>query len=156
MLEGGPCIDHGKRIGVDTYNNVRCPELKGTTTQHRIVYCAVNGLSLATIRGKVVRHTCDNRRCVNPQHLVIGTHKENTADMYARGRNIQVRGVDHPMSKLTREMVTFIRTNYIAGHKEFGCRALARRFGVAHPQISRIIHGETYFGPSSTGSIKGT
>lgn len=37
--------------------------------------------------GKIVRHTCDVPACVNPDHLLIGTHKDNTRDMFNRGRN---------------------------------------------------------------------
>jgi len=39
--------------------------------------------------GLLIRHKCDTRACVSPDHLVIGTHAENTADMLARGRNPQ-------------------------------------------------------------------
>lgn len=36
--------------------------------------------------GLVVRHTCDVKHCVNPRHLVLGTHKENVRDCIQRGR----------------------------------------------------------------------
>ena len=36
--------------------------------------------------GLVVRHTCDNRKCVNLRHLVLGSHSENLQDQYDRGR----------------------------------------------------------------------
>ncbi len=41
---------------------------------------------------QVIRHTCDNRWCVNPAHLVPGTRKENTEDMFSRGRASPTRG----------------------------------------------------------------
>lgn len=62
-------------------------------------------------RGKVVMHSCDNPRCVNPKHLSVGTYKENTADMYAKGRNIIQApiGTDNGKAILTPEKVRFIR-----------------------------------------------
>lgn len=40
---------------------------------------------------KVIRHTCNNRRCCNPSHLTPGTYKENTADSWAAGRQTSQR-----------------------------------------------------------------
>lgn len=53
--------------------------------------CSAHRLSYRLFKGplepgQVVRHTCDNPCCVNPYHLLAGTHKDNTADMIARGR----------------------------------------------------------------------
>lgn len=50
---------------------------------HRVTYLCVNG---PIPRGKVVRHTCDNAKCCNPAHLVIGDHDDNTQDIIDRGR----------------------------------------------------------------------
>lgn len=50
---------------------------------HRLAYVTYKGPIPA---GLVVRHTCDVTCCVNPDHLVLGTNKDNTADMISRGR----------------------------------------------------------------------
>lgn len=52
-------------------------------TAHRLMYYAVHG----TIDGAIICHTCDNRLCVNPAHLYLGTHKSNADDMVSRGRH---------------------------------------------------------------------
>ena len=36
---------------------------------------------------KLIMHTCDNRKCINPDHLVMGTAEQNTADMVSKGRH---------------------------------------------------------------------
>ena len=54
------------------------------------------------------------------------------------------RGTNNGNSILTQEDIRYIRNNYKANSKEFGCRALAKKFNVDHSTISRIINGKTY------------
>ena len=51
---------------------------------HRIVYELYNKIDIS---GLVVRHTCDNTKCINPEHLIIGTNLDNIADRVIRDRS---------------------------------------------------------------------
>ena len=60
--------------------------------------------------GYVVMHTCDNRLCVNPSHLVLGTQKENVRDMDKKGRRKVAckKGSSHHMTSITEEQAAQI------------------------------------------------
>ena len=58
-------------------------------------------------KGEIVLHTCDNPSCINPNHLKIGTYKENSQDMVAKNR--QAIGERCGNSKFTQEVVDSIR-----------------------------------------------
>jgi hypothetical protein len=70
--------------------------------------------------GHIVRHTCDSRPCINPDHLVLGTHRDNARDRSLRGRNNTASGSKH-WTKLHPEWI--VR----APHKKHArtCAALA-------------------------------
>jgi hypothetical protein len=84
--------------------------------------------------GLLVRHTCDNKLCLNPEHLLLGTHEDNSADKLARNRNTR----DH--FKLTEEQVRAIKTMYPQESQS----QIADKFGVTRMAIASIIHGRTW------------
>lgn len=94
----------GTRNGYSTIGRGRSGE--GTTTAHRLMWEITNG---PVPPGIMVCHTCDVRRCVNPAHLFLGTAKDNTQDMLAKGRfvNSQARRTHCPRSHAYDEANTY-------------------------------------------------
>ena len=97
--------------------------------------------------GEVVMHSCDNRACVNPEHLSIGTHKKNSEDMVAKGR--QCRGVKHHTAKLTEEQVKQVIS--LCGF--FTSRAVAHMFGVSKNTVWSIWNKRTWRHISANQSV---
>lgn len=91
--------------------------------------------------GLVVRHHCDNRGCVNPAHLEIGTHLDNMRDAVERGRTSHIPrliGIQHPRAKLTDSAVIDIRHRRVGGES---AAALAEEFGVSRSLIWQVARG---------------
>lgn len=83
--------------------------------------------------GLCVCHHCDNRKCVNPDHLFLGTNAENTRDAVSKGRH--AFGERQSKAKLTWEIVNSIRSS------TEDARVIAKRLGVAFSTIYRVRSG---------------
>lgn len=94
--------------------------------------------------GLEIRHSCDNPPCVNPEHLLCGTHQDNMDDMVERGRAVYPKGEKHGSAKLTEEQVASIRQDYVYGSRTHGLRSLGRKYGVTYAMIGFIIRGENW------------
>jgi hypothetical protein len=89
-------------------------------------------------RSLLVLHKCDNPRCVNPDHLFLGTNADNAADMIAKGR--QLVGERSTGAKLTAAQALEIKRRSKPGD----CVKLAREFGVWPQTILNIRHGKNW------------
>ena len=120
------CWEWSGYIAVTGYGQLRYA--KKLRYAHRVSY----ELNVGEIPdGMCVCHKCDNRSCVNPAHLWIGTKSDNQRDMKEKGRaHGPLGGV-----RLTDEDVREIRASV-----ENNC-ALARRYGVSHSHVSRVKRG---------------
>lgn len=128
------CIDHGQGSRV-AYANARYGGRQ--VGLHRLTYFKTHGTW-----PEVVRHTCDNKRCINPAHLLGGTQADNIQDKVTRNR--QAKGTKHGKAVLSEADVKYIREAYVPRSKETGQCALARKFNVSQGTIGFIVRGETW------------
>jgi hypothetical protein len=86
-------------------------------------------------------HKCDVRDCCRPDHLFLGTIKENNLDMYAKKRQYQSNNGRHPRAKLTNEQVIEVRKLVYKGRSQ---SKIAKQFNISQSTISDITHNKTY------------
>lgn len=98
-----------------------------TVSAHRLSYEVHKG---AIPSGMMVRHTCDNKLCVAPDHLILGTAKDNAADAAERG--LAPRGEANGKTRLTEGQVREIRSDTRTLH------AIAADYGVSHSTVWNI------------------
>lgn len=102
---------------------------------HRVSYEAAFG---KIPNGGIILHSCDNRICVNPAHLRVGTFKENTADMYSRDRGIS--GEKHPNCRIRVEDVLEMRSRA----KTEPHSLIAADFSISRRHASDVIAGRRW------------
>ena len=99
---------------------------------HRVSYIHFKG---EIPEGMLVCHSCDNRKCVNPAHLFLGTNKENLSDMAKKGRS--TIGIKNPMAKMTPDLVLELRDRYFKGGVTY--LNLANEYGFAKSTIHSVV-----------------
>ena len=116
-MEWQRCLntDGYPRMGVSGNSNIKV---------HRLVYELVHNKD---ITGLVVRHTCDNPKCINPEHLLEGTASDNAKDRDERGRTYK---------KITKEIV--IRVRELLDTGKLSQREIATIVGIPVQRVSDI------------------
>ena len=119
------CMIWQKCLNSDGYARVL---YKGSSNGkvHRIVYELSTG---EDITGKVIRHSCDEPTCINPDHLLSGSPADNMSDRDARQR--------HGSAKITHKQVREIRV--LA--KYFNINEISLRFGIAGSTVRSLLKG---------------
>ncbi len=94
--------------------------------------------------GMFLLHRCDNPPCVRPDHLFLGTQKDNNQDMWAKGRGklVHYQGGQHGRATMTEEQVAALRERYRQGG--ITQRALARETGIPRGTIQHMLSGATW------------
>lgn len=99
---------------------------------HRISFLIFNGKFPKYL---CVLHKCDNRKCVNPKHLFLGTRKDNNHDRSQKNRS--GKGMRHPHCKTTDGDVKKIKRLYNDG---VGQNKIAKKFNISQTLVSLIIN----------------
>lgn len=131
--------------GCWTWTGAMCPRGYGkfgvggrTQSAHRVSFAVrYGGITEAK---PVICHSCDNPKCVNPNHLFAGTHRDNMRDMREKGR--APHGVLTNTSILDDDAVRKIRSEYATGN--VSQMALAKRYGVTDGCICNCIARKTW------------
>lgn len=116
----------------DWYLTINPKVSGGYSKMHRWV--AAKHYQVKLTSKDIVRHLCDNKWCVEPTHLAIGTQQDNVDDMFSKGRQPNLKGKH---TKLSDDDVAYIREM----KKKVTQASLARRFNVDPSTINHIIHG---------------
>lgn len=127
----GNCVLWQKSVNGGGYGQIQRQRKKPSV--HRLSYEMFNG---AIPNGQIVRHKCDNPRCVNPYHLELGTTSDNMRDSLKRNRRNAVEG-----NAPSVERVLKAREMFASGMRQVDiCRALNLSDGA----VSRIVNRKSW------------
>ncbi len=124
---------------------------------HRLAYVLATGHGIP--RGFEICHSCDNRVCVRPSHLFLGTRSDNMRDASLKGKLKRSEahkkrigethsGEQNYFHRLTEAQVREIRSLNLPRYAQGRYRDLARKYGVIPATISNVVKGRTWKQPS--------
>lgn len=112
---------------------------------HRLSWERANNQSIP--ERMCICHRCDNTYCINPDHLFLGTMKDNSHDMIRKKRNkaIGLKGANHAMAKLNEDKVSEIRRDKRKND------VIATQYGITSNYVSSLKKGK--FWPVRDGDL---
>lgn len=129
------CVEWNGYTQKNGYGNISESRKKyGTRLAHRLSWLLHFGNIPHNLQ---VCHHCDNRKCVNPDHLFLGTQSDNMIDA-GKKKRIGNKGRKHWNCKLSEEDVRAIR------HSAGNCRELAKTFNISFQMISLIKNNKSW------------
>jgi len=123
--------------GKDRAGYGQCTYRQDPVRAHAVSWRCFRG---AVPKGLCVCHLCDNRCCVNPDHLFLGTPKENTQDMIKKNR--KPKGIQIHNAKRSEDDIREIKRLYESGEKTQ--REIAKLYGMGFSKVNAIIRGRAW------------
>lgn len=136
LNEANGCWEWTAAKYTNGYGQIKVPKQRVQMVAHRLSYLIHHG---EIPNGQYVLHKCDNRCCVNPEHLWLGTKKDNSQDMVAKNRHLF--GERQAGHKLTEKHVRIVLELKKLGVKQI---RIAEMLGMSNMQISRIVRAERW------------
>ena len=136
IAKGDGCWEWTASLAGKGYGQMKLPKQRKQEYSHRLAYMIYKG---EIPKGIDVCHQCDNPKCCNPDHLFLGTRKENLQDMKQKNRHLN--GEKNAGAKLTEEDVVKIKACLAAGMSQ---TQIAKAFNVQQMAISRIKTGDRW------------
>lgn len=132
------CLEYLGKTRVDGYARVTFE--RKNWLLHRLVFILHSKNQIPN--GLFVLHSCDNRCCINPDHLWLGTKRDNTLDSIKKGRHVNNSGTRNGRAKLTMSKANRIRKAYKSGL--FTRTELSSKFKVHTSTIQRVLSNKNW------------
>ena len=153
MSKTHPPIEQRLLDGIEKDPKTNCWEWQKATTANGYGHLWCNGkleyahrisamlyLNFNISSKMCVLHKCDNKPCINPKHLFIGTNQDNVTDKMKKGRG--TIGEKHGLARLTEIQIRQIKKEYVPRIKT--ARALAKKYKVSQKHIYQIVHNKRW------------
>lgn len=132
------CWEWQANLSAGRYGSIKVGGKYGKDLKAHRVVAIWQGWDIA---GRVVMHICDNTKCVNPAHLLVGTQYDNIQDMLRKGRNNHASGERNVNARLSNNFVLTIRKHFAEG---LTVSEVADKYNLPHLLIYNIAVRKTY------------